>query len=156
MYFILLALASVLVAQDEVHVYALGTSYHGTWDEEGRPNAINVGSGIAYAKDTSNPGDAIDTFVTAGGLAYLDSYSKLGTVVMVGLNLRKTIGAYVPEAGVSMCWWRGSGNDGKSPVPFYYVGMGYRLSTGTLFVEGSYDPSQQLTMGWLKFAVPVN
>ena len=164
MTFILVALSSFLLAisstlgatesGDRVEVLALGTSYHGAWSGKGRPNQVNLGEGLMYAHRVGDESDAVEAYVQIGGALYDDSFSRLAGVAMSGFSFRIEREKILLEASVDMAYWRGSGNKGM--ISFAYAGVGYDFGRVQTYVEGTYDPFQQLTMGWLKFSVPVN
>lgn len=151
---VLFLLSTILSAQDYAQVYGLGKSHHGTWDEEGTPNENNYGLGLGYAWGVKDFVPTVKAYTEFEVLVYNDSFGNPSVVTGLGFSLRRPIGVIIPELGAGLSYWNSTKVRGVFPL--WYAGVGYRLSKAYLFVEGSYDPTQQLSMAWLKLSIPVN
>lgn len=152
MLLVLLMLVSVLHAQDEVQVYAMGLSHHYAWTEKYPPNQHNYGSGLGYAHRLLGL-DGVPVFWETAGLTYKDSYANRAYIVETGFCLRPAVGPLCGELGAGLAWVNGSGAQGVGFAG--YVGSGYKTSLGTIFVEGTYNPYSHVAAGWLKLAIPL-
>lgn len=151
---LLLTLSSVLMAEETYNFYVLGLSHHGTWDSPGEPNERNPGLGVGWSENLQDPADPVRVSGEMAIVGYLDSYNELALGFAVALHLQGDVGRFVPECGLGTMLLKGSGHAGI--VPVWYAGLGYRVEDVTVFVEGSYAPTIQLSAVWLKFSKPVN
>lgn len=152
--FILMLLSVALGAQDYAQVYVLGKSHHGAWEEDGSPNENNYGLGLGYAWEIKRSRSSPRLYTEAGVLMYKDSVGETAFVGSAMVSLRGAIGPFIPELGGGLAYWKSQRVYGLLPI--WYAGVGYSLGKPQLFVEGSYEPTQKVSMGWLKLSIPVN